>query len=428
MAPRASFDDFLDDADLPEEELPSRRFQLPTPRGPAVPRGPASRLAGLTPLSAHLPKQQSYHPRSFAPKPARVAHSTRASGLADAGAPKPPAEQLGFLSVAALASATVVGASSTPQRGRPSHAASGLSFTPPALQQRCEAESPEKLPAWNFKRKTQARFLAKERLLQSESESELAPDDLEDQAMLMALEQVVETSIFAPRASQAAAAMNDCVADSRQSTPSLDVVSFGSVAALSSSTAIVPAESRRDAVTTSLEIVPYTRKASATALVPFKASATALVNPNASGSIVTPGKRIGKKTNFDDLRGTCLEVVSVDAFSAPSASSSSAEGDSWHDRPKRRRIPTLEFWRGEHIVYERLPGSTGLSAKAVVLNTAGEKRERRVQKAIEDREAQLALKDKRRHLAIKDKRRLPALKDKPRSRRKRRCVEDDELP
>lgn len=45
-------------------------------------------------------------------------------------------------------------------------------------------------------------------------------------------------------------------------------------------------------------------------------------------------------------------------------------GPSSGGRPKRRRMPPLEFWRNERIVYERLPGQECMGIRSVVLNRA----------------------------------------------------------
>jgi len=57
--------------------------------------------------------------------------------------------------------------------------------------------------------------------------------------------------------------------------------------------------------------------------------------------------------------------VPIDAFATPEA-----DDEPPRRYPRRTRIPVLESWRGERVIYERLPGSKTLSVRGVQLNCA----------------------------------------------------------
>lgn len=125
------------------------------------------------------------------------------------------------------------------------------------------------------------------------------------------------------------------------------------------------------------------------AMVPYKRPAGGSPPRNRSGSR-SPQTPALKNSFYESLRGTQLEEV---VFTP----TKELEGG----RPKRRRIPPVEFWRGEQVIYERLPGSNELTMTGVIYNTAG---------GVGNH--QLAILDRDRMPALKDKPRLKALKDK----------------
>lgn len=261
--------------------------------------------------------------------------------------------------------ASVAGAGSmaTPQRplARLRRLSEDLSLTPPALEQKRVAHSPSR-PACQLERpgvKRPNHAAVDQKLIGS------AP------------EQAIAATLLDTSTSEAAL---DSVATGTQSTSCLEVVPYVDPGALFGS---------RNSFPSGGEVVLY------------EDAAQPIVSSIASGLSVKPGKKKERKNKyFEEVRGSDLVEIPADDFDL-----------SWADRPKRRRIPTLEFWRGERVIYEKLPGSAGLTATAVVFNKAGD-RERSL--AIEDREARLAIKDKRRLPALKDKPRQPAIKDKPR--------------
>lgn len=73
------------------------------------------------------------------------------------------------------------------------------------------------------------------------------------------------------------------------------------------------------------------------------------------------------RRDFNELRGlACAELpLEVACMGLPMA------GEGTGGRPKRCRLPPLQSWRGEHLVYERLPGSATAVIKGVVRNEAG---------------------------------------------------------
>lgn len=62
------------------------------------------------------------------------------------------------------------------------------------------------------------------------------------------------------------------------------------------------------------------------------------------------------------MRGTALVEVPIEKPAS----------DSDGQRPRRFRMKPLEFWRGERVILERLPGSAMPSLKSVVLNCAAQ--------------------------------------------------------
>mmetsp|Transcript_15084 Transcript_15084/g.23819 ORF Transcript_15084/g.23819 Transcript_15084/m.23819 type:complete len:403 (-) Transcript_15084:28-1236(-) len=125
------------------------------------------------------------------------------------------------------------------------------------------------------------------------------------------------------------------------------------------------------------------------AMVPYKRPAGGSPPRNRSGP-QSPRTPALKNSFYESLRGTQLEEV---VFTP----TKELEGG----RPKRRRIPPVEFWRGEQVIYERLLGSNELTMTGVIYNTAG---------GVANH--QLAILDRDRMPALKDKPRLKALKDK----------------
>jgi hypothetical protein len=72
-----------------------------------------------------------------------------------------------------------------------------------------------------------------------------------------------------------------------------------------------------------------------------------------------------------EQRGTALMEVPVESLAAEA----NVQADSAADEPPRRyprrtRMPTLEFWRNERVIYKRLPGSDVPSVSRVQLNCA----------------------------------------------------------
>jgi len=70
-----------------------------------------------------------------------------------------------------------------------------------------------------------------------------------------------------------------------------------------------------------------------------------------------------------EMRGTAMLDVPIETFAK--ADEPEEESDSEKSsRPRRTRIPTLDFWRGERVIYERTKGSATPSIKSVRLNGA----------------------------------------------------------
>lgn len=80
-----------------------------------------------------------------------------------------------------------------------------------------------------------------------------------------------------------------------------------------------------------------------------------------------PMKRPRTARWMEEQRGTVLMEIPIEALQEPE----SADPDTHPRRfPKRIRMPPLEFWRNERVVYERTPGTKTPSIKGVVLNFA----------------------------------------------------------
>lgn len=323
MVLRASFDDFLEEADLPDDPLPSEKSKWPVPRGPACARGPTDQQ------QVRLPSLAKCRVRASVSEPALCEAAARNSASA-------PSRAMSSIP------AHVAESSCTPQRNRAKRGDNSLSFTPPALP---NLQGQASCDSWCSSKKRKR--------IAEKTEFEL--------------EAAVEAALFAEGSS-----------GKHTSTPA-------EAAGVHAS---------------NMQLVPYT------------GAATSLVCTTSSDETTKPlGKRSRKKSSsFEELRGRDMVEVPIDFFGTGSG-----------NRPKRIRIPVLEFWRGEEVIYQKLSGHHGLSVKAVLLNRCGK---RWAQLAIEDREALLAIRD-REALAIEDKPRLPALKDKPRQQRKKRRVEDD---
>lgn len=71
---------------------------------------------------------------------------------------------------------------------------------------------------------------------------------------------------------------------------------------------------------------------------------------------------------MDEVRGTALMEIPIAAMDTESLDPDADEKST--TRPRRIRMRPLEFWRGEHVVTERIPGSACPSVCAVVLNCA----------------------------------------------------------
>jgi len=66
------------------------------------------------------------------------------------------------------------------------------------------------------------------------------------------------------------------------------------------------------------------------------------------------------------MRGTAMLQVPIEALE----NTDELDCEQRQGRPKRIRIPTLEFWRGERVIYERTKGSAAPSVCGVLLNGA----------------------------------------------------------
>lgn len=324
MFRRVSFDELLEEADLPEEALPSERFKLPTPSGPAFPRGPSRQLPKLPSLASCY---SSTSASSKAVPPTRTSQSCAPSTVLSPGSLAPEISLTASQRTPEHAGKRSVSApgplAATPKRRRAD--VESITFTPPAPDAKLSAQVP----------------------------SELSHSCVELSRPACSGKQVDATKKIPLTAPEAA--------------PSW------------------PA---------SLEIVPY--DPAALALVPIE-----------------PTKKRGRKrkeaSQIDDSLDELVEVP-YEVF-AP---------DGGH-RSKRARIPRLDAWRGEHIVYEKLDRSGTLSVKAVVLNRSGEIWGQLWGRlAIEDRQALLAIKDKPRLLALKDKPSTPDEENTTRACRRRR--------
>lgn len=99
-----------------------------------------------------------------------------------------------------------------------------------------------------------------------------------------------------------------------------------------------------------------------------------LLGKYAAGDIawMPPVKRPRRSRWMAEKRGTALMEVPIDALNTAISTpetSTDADGQKQHSK-KRVRIPTLEFWRNERPIYERLPGSKCPSICRIQLNFA----------------------------------------------------------
>lgn len=376
MSPRASFDDFLDDAELPDEILPSEKQNLPMPRGPARARGPASqlpRLPSLKALAAQMPPSRSM----ATPSAQKSTQGLGASTASRQARPLPIS--------AALPPEQTSGMSATPQRNRPAQSANNLGLTPPPLVHRANSQKHSHAPP------ELERHVGKpQKPVRVSAPAHAQP------ALIEAVDDAALGSCIRERTH----AGTDC----QQLTSCLEIVPSGAVPARSRSSALQP---------TSLELVPY--EPDARAIVPFK-----------------PARKKARKNDaaLDELRGRDLVEVPIAVFTTGGGGL----------RATRPRIPMLESWRGEYVVYNN---SAGCTAKAVVINRSGARLSRLALSdsallaiedckplfAIEDQQRCPALKDQsqpRRRKPIEDKNRCPTQPDKSKPRRRKRRLEDDE--
>lgn len=424
MFARAAFDDLLDDAELPEEVLPSDRFRLPTPRGIALAQGPLNHKPLPTTLLEAAGVSGSS--RASSSKPAWPAPAAQSCGSLDAGSTKtPPLLVSGVPHTSAsppsrkvdqvLDACTAEGDfATTPQRGRPSRLANDLSLTPPVIQQKGNA------------------------FLRMPSASQLGANlrKLGEPALEAA---VADTYVDSSTGETSSPPLSNTGAIGSQSTSCQEtapdaslrmeeyrrrgIIASNRVPQVLKEDPDVDHETPSSGTSPSADAKTYNLQATLTSggeIVPYADAAESLVASQTTATSHPPAKKRGRRNSyFEEVRGTDLVEIPADDFDL-----------SWADRPKRRRIPTLEFWRGEKVIYERKSGD-GLSAKAVVVNRAGERERLR---AIEDRKAQLAIKDKAGfnsdQLAIKDKAILDcesrlSIKDKARLERESRLAIKD---
>mmetsp|Transcript_118694 Transcript_118694/g.221864 ORF Transcript_118694/g.221864 Transcript_118694/m.221864 type:complete len:649 (-) Transcript_118694:71-2017(-) len=150
---------------------------------------------------------------------------------------------------------------------------------------------------------------------------------------------------------------------------------------------------------------PSTPEADSWELVPFQSPET---DELAVMSTEKPAKRPSAKIRWDVQAIRGLELEKVPLAKIAKVSETSANG-----RPKRLRIPPIEFWRNERLEYERLPGSICPSVKAVVRNVATYGKPLL---ALEDRPEQLAIED--RQLALGDREAEASSSPEPKRRRR----------
>lgn len=512
MSRRASFAEFLEAAELPDDPEPVVLSKFPTPRGPAVARGPGR------PASNHLRGSSSSRTATAQPAAARrgsrlfsgslfggsslsgaaissssrgpvvaprcepliqasaeveacgksfgegqaATHSVSASGAASsfvadvapqASGPAGPLAAMQHFSAAianserghAEAGSATFETPATPRRKRPVANDDGL--LTPALEQKRNVRS---MPRWGTDG-SEASFAKRRKGHDGESIQAALEDAISAPSFPGGVSGISGREAAQPatiRPEKRSAAFGKVVQSSLRleaecGQNSLDMIA--APASLKSSGKHLAADISRTVAASCEDRAPTpeagqpSEDAAATSscfdLVPYEPTADSVAPSNALGTSNKPAKKKAKNSDyFEEIRGSQLEVVPIVDLMPPTTGG----------RPKRLRIPPLEFWRGERVIYERAPGSDTVSVKGVVLNRAGGSRR---QLAISDKEKLPALEDKprsrvdrpsKRKLAIEDKRRLPALEDKrkplaltdkPRSRRRsRRLADDDFLP
>jgi len=126
----------------------------------------------------------------------------------------------------------------------------------------------------------------------------------------------------------------------------------------------VPAVSPRRYAKRSLPTSPVrtnTTLASVAAARPVTSFGELLQQQSETALVVQPLKKTRIGAWAAQMRGTALVEVPI------KHPASDSDG-----RPRRFRMKPLEFWRGERVILERLPGSAMPSLKSVVLNCAAQ--------------------------------------------------------
>jgi len=84
----------------------------------------------------------------------------------------------------------------------------------------------------------------------------------------------------------------------------------------------------------------------------------------------TPLKRPRTTRWMAEARGTALLEVPIEALAVAEGEEPDESEQGPRRYPRRVRIPTLDFWRGERVIYKRTKGSATPSVEAVLFNGA----------------------------------------------------------
>lgn len=398
MSPRASLAELLEMAELPDAVTAPRRLgsarsgsvrktSLPSPTGPPLVRGPPAAYSGSKPQQpAAAGRSARIEPSSRGPTNVRTSAKLATVVTADSGKQTQDVQHSPRSQQPAVATPSPHRAADAPTRTQPNTRGPAIAQSSIVHVAAPTTPSREKFaPAGPVAHHASVDYAERELvtpppILQSFRETHFAstvessPKKLPGSRLrLMSVANKVSEET-----SQAQVPSN--IADE---VPGLSVASEASEKVAQPQMPISIAHESREA-------------AASWELVPWKAPSSYEMVP------VLPPEPVKKRQRRDvgALRGLDLQEVSLSMAAAENPA------DRADSRPRRRRIPPLEFWRNERVEYERLPGSDMPTIRAVVRNMATYGTDL------------LALENRPKQLAIEDG--LPA----PKAKRRRR-VEDE---